>query len=124
MPELAVNGGFSEYHRFCNFVDKMQPIQKQCYHVNSTKNKVDQQLYNVGEEVLYKNNDHIETGVIGNVTLSKEQNNRKQYHITFRDNRQILAHFDNIQAKDETDVATVPIENKDYAEEIKFLNAT
>jgi len=120
MPELEVNGGYSKFHRFCNFVDKIQPIKKQCYHVQCNKIK-DLQLYDVGEEVLYKNNDHLEKGVIEKVTVNKEKHKQKQYHVRFRDNRHVIASFDNLQAQNETDVATVPITNEDYANEVKCL---
>ena len=64
MQTLPVNDGYSKYHKFCNFVDKICLIQKQCFHVNNKIKFKDQILYDVGEEELYHNAGHVETGVI------------------------------------------------------------
>ena len=33
MPALPVNNGFSKFSKFCNFVDRINPIKAECYHV-------------------------------------------------------------------------------------------
>ena len=57
MPELSVNDGYAKYHRFCNFVESIQPISKQCYHVKkkSELNVINNIPYDVGEDIVYKN---------------------------------------------------------------------
>ena len=61
MPELIVNDGFFKYHQLCHFIDKFHPTKIQCHHVHATKSKYKQLVpYSVGEEVVYKHNDHIE----------------------------------------------------------------
>ena len=36
LPELPVNDEYSKFHRFCNFIERIQPIKQQCYTVNSS----------------------------------------------------------------------------------------
>ena len=93
MPTLPVNDGYSTYHRFCNFVEKLHPIKKQCYHVNKPLKLKDQILYDVGEEVVYQNVDHIEKGVIERIT-SKTNMNVPEYHVKFKDNRVVQSTAD------------------------------
>ena len=119
LPELVVNDGFSKYHWFCNFVERIQPIQKQCYHVAATKSAM--KLYDVGEEVLYKNVDHVEHGVIDKITKERTNSLDLNYHVKFKDNRKVIATKDNLQGIDETDVATIPTKDEDYSEYQKCL---
>ena len=73
MPELPVNDGYTKFYKFCNFIEHIQPVSKQCYSAFRTvvQNPIHNLPYKIGEEVLYKNNDHVEKGVIENITLDK-----------------------------------------------------
>ena len=44
-----------------------------------------------------------------------------EYHIKFKDNRTVIVLADNIQAKDETDMAPIPIKPEDFLEQTKSL---
>ena len=122
MPALTVNDGFSVYHKFCNFIETIQPIQRQCYHVQTpSHSNVGKIPYKVGEEVLYKNVDHMEKGVIDKISTSDGPHNNALYHIKFRDNRCISTSADCIQANDETDVASIPISGEEYNQHAKCL---
>ena len=56
MPELTVNNGFSCSHRFCNFVDTIQPIKHQYYSIDclTIQNPLHDIPYSVDESVLFK----------------------------------------------------------------------
>ena len=68
MPEMPVNDGFAAFHRFCNFIDAICPISQQCYHTKSTHtSKSIGANYECGEEITYKNADHVERGIIESI---------------------------------------------------------
>ena len=117
-----MNDGFSKYHKFCNFIEKIQPVQKQCYHFAVKFNAM--KLYDVGEDILYKNEDHVENGIIDKITKSHKNSLELDYHIKFKDNRKVVTTKDHIQSIDETDVATVPISTKDYKHHEQCLTQT
>ena len=64
MPTLPVNHGCTKFHKFCNFIDRINATQLKFFHVNIAIRMQDQILYNVELEVIYNNSDHIEKGVI------------------------------------------------------------
>ena len=78
-------------------------------------------LYNIGEEVIYKNNDHIEKGVIENIAIDKEQS-KLLAQVKFSGNRKVTANLDQIMSLDETNVATIPSTSAEYIEQAKCLN--
>ena len=124
MPEMPVNNGYSKFYKLCNFLDKFQPKHQQCYHVKATHSEKYKAIvpYKIGEEVMYKNNDHIEKGVIEDITLDKERS-KIVMGIKFTGNRRVTANLDQIMSSDETDVATIPFTAEDYVEQAKCLNA-
>ena len=121
MPEMTVNEGFSKFHRLCNFLDARCPISAQCYHTYK-RNPCEDALvpYNVGEEVLYKRGDHVETAIVDKISFQKDKLS-PMVDVRFRDDRKETAHVDNILSSDETDVSIVPTTDKDYAEQTKCL---
>ena len=78
--------------------------------------------YQIGEEVIYKNNDHIEKGVIKEITVDKEQS-KIVANIKFTGNSKVTVNFDQIMSLDETDVTTIPFTAADYVEQAKCLNS-
>ena len=120
MPVLPVNDGFSKFHTFCNFVDRINPIKAQCYHVSKTPENYDGLLYHIGEEVVYQNAAHVEKGIIKRVSYKGDMK-IPHYHITFKDNRKITTIADNIRTADETDMATIPTNSKQFIEYSKML---
>ena len=71
-------------------------------------------LYDVGEEILHKNVDHVEHGVIEKITKQHKNSLDLQYHIQFKESRKAVATKDHLQGIDETDVATIPTQQQDY----------
>ena len=124
MPELPVNDGYTKFHKFCNFIEHIQPISKQCYSAFRTvvTNPIHDIPYKIGEEVLYKNNDHVEKGVIENICIDKQLNDYK-INVKFRGGRKIDANRDNIMALDETDVSQVPYTSQEFLQHAKCLTA-
>ena len=120
MPALPVNDGFSKFHTFCNFVDKINPIKAQCYHDLKTPANYDELLYQIGEVVVYQNAAHVEKEVIEKVSYEGDLM-VPNYHITFKDNRKITTIADNIRTADETDMATIPMNPKQFIEHSKML---
>ena len=118
MLALPVNNGDSTYHKFCNFIEKLHPMRNQCYHVQSMYNNPN--IYNVGEEVLYKNVDHVETGIVEKVQIDKNTNS-PVFKIKFRDNRNAVAQADMLQSNDETDLANIPIKPNEFLTHTKCL---
>ena len=123
MPELPVNDGYSTFHKMCNFIDKFQPIYEQCYHVNAAKRDKYKQVvpYAIGEEIVYKNNDHIEKGVIEDISIDKDDS-QFLAHVKFSGNRKAVAKFDQIMALEETDLATIPYTSSEYIQQARCLN--
>ena len=120
MPEMSVNDGYAAFHRFCNFIDSVLPAKPQCFHTKSKlKEKV---MYKCGEEVLYKNQDHVEKGVIEKIVFD-EVTKKINYDVKFRDDRKITAHEDNILSNDETDVSLLPNEAKEFISTARCLTA-
>ena len=76
--------------------------------------------YDCGEEVIYKNTDHIEKGVIEKVDIDKKTKDFI-YDIEFRDDRKITTSRDHVMAVDETDVSILPSEAKDFIYNAKCL---
>ena len=69
--------------------------------------------YSVGEEVIYKHNDHIEKGIIEKIYVDKDPSQFVAI-IKFSGNRTVRANFDEIMAQDETDVSAIPFSSEDY----------
>ena len=78
--------------------------------------------YAVGEDILYKNNDHIEKGIVKDVKYDHLKS-QIMVHIKFSGNRKGKAHPDQIMSKEETDNATIPYTATEYLEQTKCLNA-
>lgn len=116
---MPVNDGFSRFHRLCNFIEKVHPVDRQCYHNEHRRRREiikpispDEILqfvpYDVGEEVLYKNKDHIEKGIIEDISLL-DYSNTPSLTVKFHDSRKVQAHPDQISTSEENDVADIPI---------------
>ena len=74
MPEMTVNDGYVTFHCFCNFIQKINPCtETQCFHsYDPPKGKTSIEVsYKCGEEVLYKNADHVGKGVIKKIDFDK-----------------------------------------------------
>jgi len=123
MPEMLVNDGYSSFHKFCNFIDNICPISQQCYHTKTphTSKSLDA-AYECGEEIVYKNGEHIEAGIIESIKVNDKADSIL-YNITFRDDRKVTANADNILANDETDVSIVPTSTQDFVQQSKCLTA-
>ena len=121
MPEMTVNDGYAAFHRFCNFLDRISPISQQYYHTHSPHtSKSIGTLYECGEEILYKNAEHVEKGIIEAINKD-DVNNNVLYEIKFRDDRKVTAFQDNIKAPDETDLSVVPNDANDFLQSSKCL---
>ena len=120
MPALPVNDSFSKFYTFCNFVDRINPIKAQCYHVAKTPVNYDKLVYQIREEVLYQNVAHVEKGVIEKISYEGDMK-VPHYHITFKDSRKIKSISDNLRSADETDMATIPTSPKQFIEHSKML---
>ena len=120
MPALPVNTGFLKFHKFCNFVESINPIKAQCYHVAKTPKTLDRLLYYIGEEVMYHNAAHVEKGIIENITYNGDMK-IPTYHIKFKDNREVRSPAEMLKSTDKTDMATIPINPKDFVENSKML---
>ena len=124
MPELLVNDGFSRFHRFCNFIDTIQPIKRQCYNVVQPKSAMDSHgiPYAIGESVLYKKVDHVEKGVVEKIFLdSKTQS--PCLEIKFGDGQRVEASMNNVMAIDESDISVIPNTAQEFVEHSKCLTA-
>ena len=123
MPEMPVNDGYSRFYKLCSFLQKYQPVHQQCYHIaKDAYVKYNASIpYNIGKEVVYKNNDHIEKGVIEDITIDKDQS-KFLVHVKFSGNRKVITNFDQIMSHNETDVASIPHTTADYIEQAKCLN--
>ena len=123
MPEMIVNDGYSSFHRFCNFIDRFNPISNQCYHTRSPEiMQLKYGPYKHGEEVIYKNEDHVEKGIIEDVYRDPSTKDIL-YEIKFRDDRRLKTFKENIMAKGETDVSLLPNEVSDFIHQSKCLTA-
>lgn len=122
MPEMTANtDGFSNFHRLSNFIDARCPITVQYYHMYKHNPCKDVLVpYRVGEGVLYKQGDHVESEIIDKILFRKDQS-APMIDVRFHKNRKETAYLDNIQALDETDVSTVPTTNEDYNKHTKCL---
>ena len=122
MPEMTVNDGYSKFHRFCNFIDSIIPVSQQCFNTkNPHTSKSINAIYECGEEVLYKNGDHVEKGIIEQIKPSV-LNDGPMFDIKFRDDRKITPREENIMTNDETDVSLFPNEASDYVRYAKCLS--
>ena len=124
MPELPVNDGYTKFYKFCNFIEHIQPISKQCYSAFRTvvKNPINDIPYKIGEEVLYKNNDHVEKGVIERICLDKQLQDYK-FDIKFKGGQKVITSRDSIMALDETDVSQIPYTSEEFLQHAKCLTA-
>ena len=77
--------------------------------------------YEVGEEIIYKDGDHVEKGVIEAIK-SQPDNNYPLFSIKFSDNREADAQFDQLATNDETDVGQIPISADELIEQCKHLS--
>ena len=119
MPEMTVNDGYAAFYRFCNFLENMGSANKTCYHTHRKLQK-DSNIYGCGEEVIYKNEDHVEKGIIEKVIHDADKN-AMIYDVKFRDDRKIKAMEDNLLAADETDVSILPDDAQDFVHQSKCL---
>jgi len=121
MPEMIVNDGYSSFHKFCNFLDSICPISQQCYHAKNPHTlKSLNAEYECGEEIVYKNGEHVEAGIIESIKVNDKADSIL-YSITFRDDRKVTANPNNILASDETDVSIVPTTTQDFVHHSKCL---
>ena len=97
MPTLPVNDVYSKFHSFCNFIDRINPINTQCFHVKKKSLLRKALIYDVGEEIVHQKAAHVEKGVIEKITTSPITN-ALQYHIKFKDNGLIVSGADSIRA--------------------------
>lgn len=129
---MPVNDGYSKYYKFCNFIDKIQPIDSQCYHLH-TKQRKDRTLipppelnpdfptpYSIGEEVLNKDDDHIERGIIERITL--EPDKVPSYLIKFKSNNSATVSPNQITADNETELGQISVTPEDFIEQAKILD--
>jgi len=82
--------------------------------------KVNANTYRCGEEVLYKNKDHVKKGVSVKVQQGKKSNN-VIYNTKFRDNRRVMALEDIITSNDETHVSILLEKAQDFVNNSKCL---
>ena len=121
MPALLVKDGYYRFHKFCNFIEKMIPKNLQCYHVRDQSKFRDQLLYDVEEDIIYQNSDHIKKGIIERITYENDMK-IPHYHIKFKDNRMVKVKADNLRCPtSENNLATVPITPQDYLDQPKNL---
>ena len=119
---MTVNNGYAVFHCFCHFIQKINPVaEMQCYHTCvPPKNKIgNEATYDYGEEVIYKNADHVERGVIQNIAVDGTNKNIL-YDIKFCDDCRITTNNDHVLATDETDVSILP-HNADFVQQAKCL---
>ena len=122
MPELPVNDGYSSFHRLCNYLESIQPIFKQCYNAHSKIfDKTNFPNYRLGEEVLYKKDEYVDKSIIEGILMANETK-ELVYDIKFKDGRRITSNKNNIKSSDETEVADIPTQAKDFIKHAKFLN--
>lgn len=69
MPEMTVNDEYASFHRFWNFIQSVIPKKQQYFHTKSKNIVKNGAIYNCGEEVLYKNQEHVEKGVNEKISL-------------------------------------------------------
>ena len=131
---MAVNDGYSNFYLFCYFIDNIQPIDTQCYHTAHPLRQSQQLIYpasdlpsredpySIGGEVLYKDDDHIEHGIIKRVSLGPDK--LTMYEIKFKDNHTATATPSQLTAPDETEMAEIPTSPEDFIHNAKFLDAT
>ena len=124
LPEMSVNNGFSSFHKLCNFVSKVNPF---CFKWKKKKKKKKEPIlaedqtecpYEVGEEIIFKNGDHVEKGVIEEFKQQLD-NNYPLFSIQFSDNREAETHFDQRVTNDETDAGQIPITTEELIEQCK-----
>ena len=122
MPELPVNDGYSKFHKFCNFIEHIQPVTKQCYSAFRTvvQNPLQDVPYKIGEEVTYKYDDHVEKGIIDKITFDLEKKDH-DFCIIFKDGRRVIANKNSIMADDETDISQVPYTSEEFLQNAKCL---
>ena len=132
LPEMSVNDGYSKFYRFCNLIDRIQPVDRQCYHNEYRRRKdvlkpispndiLDTVPYEIGEEITFKNKDHVEKGIIEEIGIL-DYSNTPTFTIKFRDDRKESAHPDQISADGETDAADIPISPDEFLNNAKYLN--
>jgi len=122
MPEMVVNNGYSKFHRICNYLDFINPISSQCYHTHRTNPCADVIIpYSVGEEIMYRNGEHVENAIIEEVF--RDEIKVPKIKIKFKDDRTLCANIDNIKSPDETDVSIIPSKSSEYASHAKCLTA-
>ena len=132
LPEMPINDGYSKFHRLCNLIDKIHPVDRQCYHNDFRRRRdavrpippkevLQSCPYDVGEEVLYKNKDHVEKGIIEGIKLL-DYSNTPEITVKFRDTRKATAHPDQISTSEETDAADIPISPQEFLENAIHLS--
>ena len=120
LPELPVDNGYSKFHLFCNFVEKIQPITKQCYAVNDVGSSL-YAPYKIGEILTDRENDQVEDGVLERIDFDQTLGT-PVFTIKFRDSRQVKATKEMILAKDEDDVASLSFQPSEFLRHAKCLS--
>ena len=132
IPEMPVNDGYSNYYKFCNFTDRIQPIDAQCYHNHALNHRISTPIlspemdpefpspYSIGEEVLFKDGDHVERGIIERVTTEPEKST--SYFIKFKNNNSATASVNQLTADNETELGQVPVTPEDFIEQARILD--
>ena len=77
--------------------------------------------YSVGEEVMYKNGDHVENVLIEGIFM--DEPNIHKLKIQFKDGRTICANVENVKSSDDIDVSVIPSKLSDYESHAKCLTA-
>ena len=132
LPEMPVNDGFSKFHNLCNFVDKIQPVDRQCYHNEVRRRRdvlrpisPDEVLrscpYDVGEAVIFKDSHHFEKGVIEDIKVL-DYSNTPVFDIKLKNGRKEIAQSDQITTEDETDLSDIPVTHHEFLENARYLS--
>ena len=129
IPKIAVNDGYSNFYQFCYFIDDIQPIDTQGYLTACPICRSQQPIlppsdatshegpYSIGKEVLYKDDDHIEHGIIERVSLGPDKSTT--YEIKLKNNDTATATPSQLTALDETEMAKLRTSPEDFINNAK-----
>ena len=76
--------------------------------------------YKIGEEIIYKNSDHVEPGIIESIRTNKDTQS-PIIDIKFKGGRRVEASIDTVMSRDETDLSNIPYTSNDFIENAKCL---